>query len=313
MEMAVKQAQYPAVLDSYAKQGRFFLSSAASSFVQFGRVLTEAKPLVPHGQWESWVRDSFGMSSRTAQGYMAAWDKFGSDPQLVNVQYTKLREMLALPEGTQEKFLEDNNVAEMTSREVKEAVKKVREELQGDIERERKARIAAEKRCEEIANLPSEADEELLKTLSEQQKEIELQKGEMLRLQEIASESIKSRNDAMRKLTEAQNELAENDEFMKEQQQEYNRMQAELLNAKSMIAKGDAERVISERMSAEEFAGAVRAFMGAVSQMPYMGGAFATMTGEEKDLFDQYLSTVEGWAKNARKALDTMSGEVYEL
>jgi phage N-6-adenine-methyltransferase len=51
-----------------------------------GRLLLEAKALVPHGGWGAWVRAHAGCSERTAQLYMQlarAWPALAGDPQRV--------------------------------------------------------------------------------------------------------------------------------------------------------------------------------------------------------------------------------------
>lgn len=95
-EMTVKQVEFPATLDPYVQQGRMFLFNAAQNLIQYGRVLTEAKPLVPRGQFENWVRLNFNMSERSAQGYMQVWKRFGSNAQLADVQFSNLQKMLDL-------------------------------------------------------------------------------------------------------------------------------------------------------------------------------------------------------------------------
>ena len=96
--------------------------------------------------------------------------------------------------------------------------------------------------------------------------------------------------------------------MLRESQEGYDRMQTELLNAQSTLAKGDAERVISEQLTAEDFAAAVRQFIGSVAQMPFMGKTFAAMQHNEVQQYDELLSTVEDWAKRARTALNMIDG-----
>lgn len=45
--------------------------TAAERSIDAGRALTEAKALVPHGGWRTWLRDHCGLPERTAQLYMA--------------------------------------------------------------------------------------------------------------------------------------------------------------------------------------------------------------------------------------------------
>ena len=106
-----------------------------------------------------------------------------------------------------------------------------------------------------------------------------------------------------------QQELKEQGELLEETQEQYNRAQAELLNAQSAIARGDAERTPASELTLEAFESAVRSFVGAVARMPHMHRAFSAMDGDTREEYNQLLSTVESWAKGAREALDTFSGE----
>lgn len=101
--------------------------------------------------------------------------------------------------------------------------------------------------------------------------------------------------------------------MLSENQQAYDRMQSELLNAQSLMARGDAERVISDQLTAEDFSAAVRLFLGSTAQMPYMGSTFAQISDmREYRQWNELLQAVEDWTNKARKALDTVRGEVID-
>lgn len=149
-ELMERQESLPAVLDGYVQQGQMFLFNAAQNLLQFGRVLTEAKPLVPRGKFEAFVRENFRMSERTAQQYMAVWKRFGGKAQFETVQFSSLQKMLALPEGEEEQFAADHDLKGMTARQVEAAVKQAREEERKSFEKE-KAELENRVRTETIA------------------------------------------------------------------------------------------------------------------------------------------------------------------
>ena len=93
--------------------------------------------------------------------------------------------------------------------------------------------------------------------------------------------------------------------MLNEQQDDLNRAQQELLNAQSAIAKGDAERIPADQLTADAFASAVRAFIGTVARMPHMRMTFATMDHRDKEEYSVLLQTVEKWCEDSRRALDT--------
>lgn len=296
-----------------AEEARIYSESMAMNMLNLGRVFTEAKKQVAHGEWGDWVQRYSGMSARSAQQLMAIYSRFGDKPAFAGVEKSKMYKMLALPEGTEEAFAEKNDLSAMTSREVEEAVKRVREQANEEIRRERAARKAAEERAEELSTRPPEVPEEVSAALKSKDAMIEQQKQELERIAATGRDSVAEANRLRNDNNRLRRELNENAELLEETQQECNRAQAELLNLQSTVAKGDAERTPCDELTTDTFAAAVRQFIGACARMPHMGRTFGMMRPEEYHVYDELLRTVEGWAKDARKALDTIGYEEVEI
>lgn len=312
-DLIQRQENYPALLDSYVQQGRMFLFNAAQNLIQYGRVLVEAKPYVPRGQFEKWVQESFGMSERTAQQYMAVWRRFGGNEQMQSIQFSNLQKMLALPEGEETRFAEEHDLKNMTAREVEKAVQKVKADSREAINKERKARLAAELRARELEQEKGQRPESTDAALMEKDAEIEKYRKLAEQYQAEAENAQMDRRAAMEALNQTKQDLREAEEMLSENQQAYDRMQSELLNAQSMMARGDAERVISDQLTVEDFSASVRLFLGSTAQMPYMGSTFAQMVdAREYRQWNELMLAMEDWAKKARQALDTveLKGEI---
>ena len=301
------------VIDSLALQARTLRMSINLSFYQLAQVFIEAKAIVPHGEWGNWLQENADVSVRTAQDMMDAYRRFRDNPNIAGLERSKLFKLLPLPEGTEAKFMEEHDVASMSTREIQEAVKKAREEIkieaEAEIERERAARIAAEKRAEEAENAPPVVPDAMLNELQTGRDVIEQQRMEIERLTEIGRDSIQEKNRLTQENSHLQREIRERDDLLAEQQEDLNRTQQELLNVQSAIAKGDAEAAPKNQLTADALAVAVRSFIGAVARMPQMRTAFARMTLDEKEAWDIALSTVEKWAADSRKALDSTHSE----
>lgn len=292
-ELANTQKKEIAVLDNLAMQAKTYIQNARMNLLQLGRVLAEAKPLVPHGEWENWVKTNTSMSKRAAEQYMQAYVEFGLNPQIAELGTTKTLKLLPLTEDEREKLLSENDVSSMSTRQLDEAIRKqkqealkeARQEVQGELEKERTARIAAEQRAKAAESRPPEVTKEL-------------------------SDKLRSHKEQMERLTRENSilkqEIRERDEELEEQQADYNRAQEELLNIKSQVAKGDAERVPTDQLTVDAFASAVRAFIGACARMPHMSATFSAMSQIDKNEYDELLRTVEAWAKDSRKALDSV-------
>lgn len=292
-ELANTQKKEIAVLDNLAMQAKTYIQNARMNLLQLGRVLAEAKPLVPHGEWENWVKTNTSMSKRAAEQYMQAYAEFGLNPQIAELGTTKTLKLLPLTEDEREKLLSENDVSSMSTRQLDEAIRKqkqealkeARQEVQGELEKERTARIAAEQRAKAAESRPPEVTKEL-------------------------SDKLRSHKEQMERLTRENSilkqEIRERDEELEEQQADYNRAQEELLNIKSQVAKGDAERVPTDQLNCGAFASAVRAFIGACARMPHMSATFSAMSQIDKNEYDELLRTVEAWRKTAGMALDSV-------
>ena len=287
------------LLSSLAREAKMYSEAAALNLFQLGRVLIEAKKLVRHGEWTDWVRGNAHMSETQAQYLMRSYERFGQMPSAAGLEKSKIFKMLSLPAGTEQAFIEEHDIPNMTAREVEQAVRDVREQANAEIQKERNLRIAAEARRDELAARPPEIPSDIAEVMSAKDAEIAKYKAENTR---IANQA----NDLLKEKTALSRELRETEEMLCEQQEEYNRLQADYLSAQSMAAKGDAERTVDDRLTASEFTRAVGQFIGLVSRVPHMGRAFGGMSYEEMDQFITGLEVVEEWAAGARKAMDTI-------
>ena len=305
------------LLNGLALQARTLAQSAAMNMLQLGRVLYEAKPLVQHGEWDKWIRENAYMKRRTAETYMQAYKVFGLNAQIAEFGTTKIMKLLPMNEEEREELLSEHDVSAMSTRQLDEAIRQQKEklvqearaEVQGEIDREREARIAAEQRAEAAESRPLELPEEFKAELESARGIVKEQQEKIDLLSKAEQERYTQHQQAICENMRLKQEIREKDELIEEQQEEYNRTQAELLDVKSSIAKGDAERMPLDQLTPDAFASAVRTFIGSCARMPHMTAAFSVMNDEERRMYDELLQTVESWAKGSRKALDTVTVE----
>ena len=96
--------------------------------IEIGRRLKEAKGMLQHGEWGAWLKDKVQYSQSTADNYMKIFDEYGADQisffglaksqTLGNLPYTKALKLLAIPEDERESFVAENNVEEISTREL---------------------------------------------------------------------------------------------------------------------------------------------------------------------------------------------------
>lgn len=99
-------------------------NETAQNLIKLGNELNRAKEKVPHGEWGTWLRDKVNFSQRTANIYMRIAKEFGSNSQAIsNLEVTKLGLLLDVPEDKRANFIAEHNVKEMSTRELKAAIK----------------------------------------------------------------------------------------------------------------------------------------------------------------------------------------------
>lgn len=123
------------------------LKSELSYAVQLGRKLTEAKQLVEHGEWGTWIKENLPFSQDKATMMMKIYDAYGANQESLfgdinsetfrNLGISQAFALLSVPESEREQFVKENDVENMSVRELKKAIE------------ERDAAIAARKALEE--------------------------------------------------------------------------------------------------------------------------------------------------------------------
>jgi myosin heavy subunit len=188
--------------------------------IEIGRRLSEAKSLLPHGEWGKWLEESVDYSQRTANNLMKVFQQYGDDQlalfgtslksqSLANLSYTQAVALLSVPEDERETFVQENNVEEMSTRELQKAIKE-KEELQIRLDK-----ISAK----------AELGQKELKTTSgllSKQLEISYKLKEQLKTAQVTGddEAIKSLQDKLDASEQRQKELNEQNKNLQKQLKE---------------------------------------------------------------------------------------------
>ena len=108
--------------------------------LRIGEKLQEAKSLVPQGEWGKWLEENVEYSQSTAENLMKLYREYGTNQQSLfdtwtssqtfgKLSYTQHLALLALPFAERQEFAENNNVADMSNRQLQQAIRE-REEAE---------------------------------------------------------------------------------------------------------------------------------------------------------------------------------------
>lgn len=144
---AVQSQSTPPTLPQLEKEIKIYLGKTAQNIIEVGKRLTQAKSLVQHGEWRSWLENNFTLDERTAQRFMQISERFSGKSVDVDVfKPSQLTEMLALPDAEETKSFIEQKAAEGTP--VSDmSIKTLRKELKKW--KSKKSDITKEKNVEE--------------------------------------------------------------------------------------------------------------------------------------------------------------------
>ena len=106
-----------------------YLINMGQNAMEIGKRLVLVKSKLAHGEWQSWLEDSFGLSMQTARKFMQIHNRFGILRDVARYSVSQMIELLVLSESDTPKFIaakatEGTPVEKMTVRKLREEVKK---------------------------------------------------------------------------------------------------------------------------------------------------------------------------------------------
>lgn len=114
-------------IEAIKNQTKTILLSAS---MEIGKRLKEVKAMLPHGTWGTWLQDNVDYSERTAQNLMALHDTYSGMPQaeIEGISYSKAVALLGIQGEVLSEAIEKNDIQGMTTEEVEDLAKQLREE-----------------------------------------------------------------------------------------------------------------------------------------------------------------------------------------
>lgn len=121
-------------VDVIAAEIRTLTASMLSNIIEIGRRMVEAKELLPHGEFGPWLKANTGYSTSKANDYMRIFREYGSPQGSLfgaevncqtygNLNYSQALALLDVPAEEREAFVLEHNVEDMSTRELKQAIK----------------------------------------------------------------------------------------------------------------------------------------------------------------------------------------------
>lgn len=145
--------------------------------IEIGRRLTEAKSMVPFGEWGKYLEERVEYSQSTANNFMklykeygsgqdSLFDSFANSQAFANLSYTQALALLSLPAEEREQFAVENEVENKSTREIQELIRQRDESREALAEAEEAVidannqKVAAERKLDAMETRAKEAEAE---------------------------------------------------------------------------------------------------------------------------------------------------------
>ena len=308
----------PAVL---AAEIRALTASMLSTVIEIGRRMCQAKEMLPHGEFGAWVKEETGYSQSTANNFMRLFQEYGAAQGCLfgaevnsqtfgNLPYSKALALLAVPAEEREEFARENHVEDMSTRELKQAIKE-RDELREQLEEERAAAEGASLRISELEEKLDASGKEAARQKTEAEKAKEKLEALMNAPVEVAVQAAdpeevqRAVEEALRKAKEEHKaELDAMAEKAKKADAERDRLKKKLAKMQSAAATadgGEARREV-ERLKKE--------LAMADPVVAEFKGLFEQASGLVAKLLGLVACAPEDKRKNLRDALDALGRQL---
>lgn len=276
------------------------------SIVVIGQALREAKGQLAHGAWGDWLRDRVNFSQGTAENYMRIAEQVHGESTLLDLPYTKILALLAVPETEREQFAQDNQVEDKSVSEIKRLIRE-RDEAREQI----KALMhSAEQNAHEAtqANLRAARAENQIKAERREQERLTAQiNREREHVAELLArepdtvtierevpppdyEEIKRAREAMRE------ELDEATETIDALSSEIDALRSEQEDARDPLAVGP-------------FCDACAALLNALYAAPYAKAFFETCADADLDRYSTNIGLILKWASETQDVVDSIRAD----
>ncbi|AYE35893.1 hypothetical protein CP523_15240 [Clostridium septicum] len=118
--------------------------------IEIGRKLVEAKELLPHGEWGNWLEKEVEYSKSTANNLMKIFKEYGAEQTTLLGDNTKIQAfgslsysqavlLLGIPLERREDFIKDNNVENLSTRELEKIIRELKQEKEEIIKEKKRA------------------------------------------------------------------------------------------------------------------------------------------------------------------------------
>ena len=254
----------------------------AQNIIEIGKRLIEVKNNLEHGEFLNWLEDKVEFSRYTANRFMKIATEFSNVSAVQHLGSKKLFLLAGLDEEDREEVMRENNVEDMTSRELEQVVKEKKE---------------IKKKLEEEQEFSNELQEEI----KEKEKQIKTLQNEIENIQVPQKEIIEKE---VVKEVIPENLILEKQEL----EQELDALRKRAEKAENTLSRMKLDKEIQQdkvysKIKLDNLLINIKTFLDNASKYTYLKEEFQKIPIQNRKILESKINEVESWTILMKQAL----------
>ncbi len=254
----------------------------AQNIIEIGKRLIEVKENLEHGEFKSWLKKKVKFTERSAQRFMQIGREFSNATSLSHLGSTKLFLLAGLDEEDRQELIQENNVEDMTTRELEQVVKE-KKEITKQLKIEQEYSNELQESIKEKENQ--------IRTLQNEIEKIQIPEKEIIEkevIKEVVPKNLILEKQALEKELETLRKRAE---------------KAENTLSRIKLDKEINQDKVYSNTKLEHLLVNIKDFLDNASKYTYLKDELQKIPPQNKKILESKINEVESWTMLMKQAL----------
>ena len=254
----------------------------AQNIIEIGRRLIEVKENLPHGEFINWLENKVDFSRYTANRFMKIATEFSNVSAVQHLGSRKLFALAGLDEEDRQEVMQENDVEDMTTRELEQVVKE-KKEIKKQLEEEQEY-------SEELQQAIKEKESQI-RALQNEIENIQIPEKEIVEkevVKEVVPENLILEKQALEKELETLRKRAE---------------KAENTLSRMKLDKEISQDKVYTNVKLDNLLVNIKDFLDNASKYTYLKSELQDIPPQNKKILENKINEVESWTILMKQAL----------
>ena len=271
----------------------------AQNIIEIGKRLIKVKDNLPHGEYLNWLENKVDFSDRTARNFMKVATTFENWQPVANLGTRKLLALAGLDEEERQEIMQNNNVEDMTTRELERVIKE-KKEIKEQLKKEQEYSNELQESIKEKENK--------IKTLQNEIEKIKIPEKEIIE-KEVVKEVVPEH--LLREKEMLKQEIAQQQQQLEKLQKRAEKAEGTLKNIR--LEDNLEKDEVFDTAKLDMLLFNIRDFLSKNSQYTYLKEDLQNIPSKKKKFVEASVNSIKEWAMLMEQALENRQDVVGNI